>query len=372
MRVRQVVLLLLASQLLLAGCLASPEKPIYWGAWISGDTYGFDDAPWDANSLKTFQDHAGKKLSILHWGQPWWTCSPVCRYQSFQAQIEQYDSARNQGMIPLVDWASWNFNVEPRDQQPNFTMSKIITGAHDQYIRQWATAAKQWGHPFFLRFNWEMNGDWFPWSEVKNHNRAGQFVLAWRHVHDIFAQVGATNVTWVWCPNVEYPGSLPLDNLYPGDAYVDWVCMDGYNGGPNQSQPADWQTFQEIFGPTYDRLSQISPAKPMMIAETSSTEVGGSKAGWIADALTNQLPVHFPKVKAFVWFNWNLQGMDWVIESSPAAQAAFAKGIASDYYTQNQFANLNVSPIPPADQLPRLCLPGRCVFMLSTPATSSR
>jgi hypothetical protein len=142
--------------------------------------------------------------------------------------------------------------------------------------------------------------------------------------------------------------------------------MDGYNGGPNQGRQVDWQSFQEIFGLTYDQLSQISPTKPMMIAETSSTETGGSKAEWIADALTNQLPAHFPKVKAFVWFNWNLEGMDWVIESSRSAQAAFAKGIASAYYAQNQFANLNTSPIPPLDQLPRLCLPGRCVFLFGT------
>jgi hypothetical protein len=360
------VLLLLASQLLLAGCISLSVKSIYWGAWINGDTYGLPDAPWDTNTVKTFEDHAGKKLSILHWGQPWWTCSPACRYQSFQDQIEQYDSARSQGIIPLVDWASWDFKAEPRDQQPNFTLSKIITGAHDQYIRQWATDAKKWGHPFFLRFNWEMNGDWFPWSEAKNQNQAGEYVQAWRHVHDIFTEVGATNVTWVWCPNVDFPGSLPLDRLYPGDAYVDWIGMDGYNWGPGQGPLAGWNSFPEVFGPTYDRLSRMSPNKPMMIAETSSTESGGSKADWITSALTEQLPVSFPKVKALVWFNWNADGMDWIIESSPSAQAAFAKGIASDYYAQSQFANLSAAPIPPLDQLPRLCLPGRCVFLSGT------
>jgi hypothetical protein len=143
--------------------------------------------------------------------------------------------------------------------------------------------------------------------------------------------------------------------------------MDGYNWGPDQGQQAGWQSFQEVFGATYDRLSQISPNKPMMIAETSSTEAGGSKANWIKDALTNQLPAHFPKVKALVWFNWNVQGMDWVIESSQSAQTAFAKGIASTYYAQNQFGDLSASPIPPLDQLPRLCLSGHCVFLSETP-----
>ncbi len=367
MILRRGVLLLWVSQLLLTSCISPPAKSIYWGAWINGDTYGLDDAPWNANSLATFESHAGKKLSILHWGQPWWICSPSCHYQSFQDQIEQYDFTRSQGIIPLVDWASWNSSAEPRDRQPDFSLGQIISGNHDRYIRQWATEAKNWGHPFFLRFNWEMNGDWFPWSEASNQNQAGQYVQAWRHVHDIFTKVGATNVTWVWCPNVDFPGSIPLDRLYPGDAYVDWIGMDGYNWGPNQGQQAGRKSFQEVFGPTYDLLSRLSPNKPMMIAETSSTESGGSKAAWIADALTNQLPVHFPKVKAFVWFNWNADGMDWVIESSPAAQAAFAKGIAAAYYAQSQFANLSTSPIPPLDRLPQLCLPEKCVFLFETP-----
>lgn len=60
-----------------------------------------------------------------------------------------------------------------------------------------------------------------------------------------------------------------------------------------------------MFKATYERLIQISPNKPLMIAETSSTERGGSKAEWIADALTEQLPKQFPQVEAVVRFNWN-------------------------------------------------------------------
>jgi beta-mannanase len=361
------VVLLIAIQLALIGCTTAPQKSIYWGAWINGDTYGLADAPWEVQALDTFEGHAGKAISILHWGQAWWNCSPNCRYQSFQDQVAQYEAARQRGIIPLIDWASWDFKAQPRDRQPGFALSKISQGAHDQYIRQWATDAKNWGHPFFLRFNWEMNGNWFPWSEQLNGNQPDAYVKAWRHVHDIFTNVGATNVTWVWCPNVEYPGSLPLASLYPGDDYVDWLCMDGYNWGPNQDREAGWHSFEEVFGPTYDRLSQISPTKPIMIAETSSTETGGSKGAWITDALTEQLPVHFSNVQAVVWFNWNTDGMDWIIESSPSAQAAFARGIASAYYAGSQFTNLNTSPIPPLEQLPRFCLLGHCTLLAETP-----
>jgi beta-mannanase len=49
-------------------------------------------------------------------------------------------------------------------------------------------------------------------------------------VHDLFAAAGARNVTWMWSPNVTYPGAAPLAGLYPGDDYVDWVGLSGYYG----------------------------------------------------------------------------------------------------------------------------------------------
>jgi hypothetical protein len=88
-----------------------------------------------------------------------------------------------------------------------------------------------------------------------------------------------------------------------------------------------------------------------MIGEVASTEVGGSKAAWIRDAFSYTLPLRFPGIKAVVWFNWNVRDADWTIESSPAAQKAFAESITSHYYEKNRFSNLDISPIPPADQV---------------------
>ena len=354
---RQTVIVLfvlvIGSLLIFTSYLFSRPKAIYWGAFVRGDTYNLDAAPWNMTTIDIFESHAQKKLSILHWGQPWWHCYALCRYEPFRYQVAQYDAVRSRGYIPLVDWASWDFAVQPQHDQPDFALSTIINGEHDAYIREWATEAKNWGHPFFLRFNWEMNGDWYPWSEKRNGNRPGEFVQAWRHVHDIFTEVGATNVTWVWCPVVLYPRGVPLESLYPGDAYVDWTCMDGYNWGTHPAQPDRWRTFREVFGPTYAALQALAPGKPIMIAEFASTEVGGSKVTWIRDALTGDLPHLFPEVKAVVWFNWNHDGMDWPIESSRAAQRAFAEGIASRYYVGNELATLATSPIPPWEQLPQ-------------------
>lgn len=327
-------------------------KSIYWGALIDGDAYNLDDPPWDMSALDMFESSAGKKISILHWSQPWWDCYSVCGYQHFNAQIAQYDAVRQRGIIPLVDWLPWDPSGSLHDGQQAFALSRIINGQHDSYIRRWAAEAKAWGHPFFLRFAHEMNGDWFPWSERRNGNSAGEFVQAWRHMHDIFTQAGATNVTWVWCPNVDNPDRIPLRELYPGEGYVDWTCMDGYNWGTNPVNPYIWKGFYDMFKPTYDQLLALAPGKPVMVGETASSEIGGSKPAWIADALGTQLPVNFPNIEAVLWFNWNVDSMDWAIESSAASKRAFAAAIASPYYIGSEFSSLSISPIPPYTQLP--------------------
>jgi beta-mannanase len=90
----------------------------------------------------------------------------------------------------------------------------------------------------------------------------------------------------------------PYSQLYPGSAYVDWTGLDGYNkGGTN------WRSFSSIFDSSYKSLLQLAPTKPIMISQIASEEKGGSKAAWITDLLTTQLP-RYPQIKAFSWFNW--------------------------------------------------------------------
>src|SRR5262249_4335593 len=125
-----------------------------------------------------------------------------------QFQTPQFDLVRQHGVIPLLDWGS---NNDALAHDPGYTDSAIAQGSQDGYITQFAKDAKAWGHPFFLRFDWEMNGNWFNWGvNSEQGNSAADFVAMWRHVHDVFARVGASNVTWVWCPNVQERGTAPL------------------------------------------------------------------------------------------------------------------------------------------------------------------
>ena len=222
------------------------------------------------------------------------------------------------------------------------SLKAIANGTYDASLQAWAQAAKQWGHPFFLVLDEEMNGTWYPYSPGVNGNTAADFVAAWRHMHDVFDSVGATNVTWVWCPNVDVNGNYPMNQLYPGDAYVDWTGLIGYNWGPAGDI---WYSAYDLFSRSYANIVQLAPSKPIFIAEIGSVEDGGSKAAWITDLLTVQLPQNFPQIKALVWFNWRTnekgQFWPWEFESSPSSQAAFESGIASSYYAPGgSFGNL--------------------------------
>jgi hypothetical protein len=297
---------------------AREPRPIALGAYIDG-------APEDPAKIDEFANMVGKQPSVVMWYQDWATPG-----------AKEFDRARMdevvaRGTMPMITW-------EPADytqgvDQPKYALKTIIRGDHDKHVRSWARKAAAWGKPFYLRFAHEMNGTWYPWSPGVNGNAgAAEYVAAWRRVHAIFEEEGATNVRWVWSPNVKKKGSqgsTSLRKVYPGGAHVDWVGLDGYNWGT--AQPGHrWQTFPEIFGYSYDKLAAMTK-KPMMIAETASAKSGGNKAAWIRKSFLIQVPKRFPRIKAVIWFHGNKEA-DWRVNSSTASLEAYREVVASPLY----------------------------------------
>jgi len=217
------------------------------------------------------------------------------------------------GRIPLV-------NLEPN----NINFNDIVSGSLDATIKARASGSKNLGHPFFLDFAAEMNGD-----EAWSGNNPALYVAAYRHIHDLFVAAGATNVIWAWCPNVTDTngGNQMTMAYYPGDSYVDWTGVDGYNWGT--SDPSfGWQSFHDVFKDIYPLLA--AKGKPIIIGEMASDEVGGSKSQWIADMVPT-LRTDFPSIKAFVWFDVKKE-RDWEINSSASSLAAYVT-LAADPFT---------------------------------------
>ena len=224
------------------------------------------------------------------------------------------------GAVPELTWEPWNPTAGL--DQPAYALDAIAAGAHDAYLNRWAKQVKTWGGPLVIRFAHEMNGNWYPWSEGVNGNGPGDHAAAWRHVVDLFRRAKVSNVTWTWAANVPFPGSTPLASLYPGDAYVGRVGLDGYNWGTTQPW-SSWQSFGDVFGPGVAELRSIS-TRPIHISETGAPEAaGGDKAAWITD-MWAWLDAH-PKVRGLTWFSI-LKEADWRVDSSEAALAAWGAG----------------------------------------------
>ena len=346
-RVREGLLALaLALTCLLAGAAApkaAQARSLYWGAQIGTQLTGAA-APWDMGPVHRFQQLAGKGLSMVEFSSPFWDCrTSRCLFIPFPST--PLENIRRYGAVPLLSWNSGTTGAGVNE--PRARLSRIIHGNYDRQLRKFAAQAHEWGHPFFLRFDWEMNGFWFPWSQGVNRNRRGQFVKAWRHVHRIFTRQGATNATWVWCPNVNISGQLQsLPSLYPGGRYVDWTCLDGYNWGIRRGSPG-WLSFDQIYRSSYREITHsIAPRKPMMLAELASTDRGGSKPAWIRHML-RRVRTGYRKVRAIAWFDQEERNTHWPIESSQASIAAFRNGIASPAFRPNEFGSLGPDRISP-------------------------
>ncbi|MEO7118241.1 MAG: glycosyl hydrolase, partial [Candidatus Limnocylindrales bacterium] len=235
------------------------SEPVALGVYIPG-------APMDPSKIDDYADLVGAMPSVVMWYTDW-----SGRWNDFYRSGA--DAVRARGAMPLITWEPWAGSVT--DSQ--WTLRSIADGSHDAYIRSFARDVAAWGHPLYLRPMHEMNGTWTSWSPGVNGNTAADFVPAWRHMVDVARAEGATNVRWVWCPNVQTSSRFtPFSQVYPGDGYVDWVCLDGYNWGTSRGNSA-WRSFATIFTDSINAVSSLTD-KPMMIGETGSSELGGDKA----------------------------------------------------------------------------------------------
>jgi len=298
-----------------ASKISRPATGIYLGAFVDPDNH-WDGVVRQEGEVRTFEQHIGRKLDLDHHYYGWSGSS-----QMFPAAFDRWDVQG--GRIPLISWEGTN-------------LDSINSGSQDASIRARAAAVKKFGHRVFISWGYEMNGNWNPWDGYHNNSPGrtdgpAKFVAAWRRIHNIFQRAGATNVTWVWTPNDRDIPSTSWNhwtNYYPGDAYVDWVGVDGYNWGTAQSW-SQWTPFGNLFTGVYGTYAS---RKPIMVVETASAEQGGSKAQWIR-GMWKALVYQYPDIKAVVWME---TGPTWKVETSASALSAFWNMATSPYFTQRK------------------------------------
>ena len=278
------------------------------GAWVGGP--GQYPQPTQQN-VQAFQDLQGTHLDLISY-------FALFDINDWNATKEYADVAKNNGSTLVVTWMANGYNAQ-----------ELVNGKADTYIRDYAKGVKAYGEEIWLRPLHEANGDWYDWGVGKSGagNTDANVAEAFRHIVKIFKEEGVTNVKWVWTTNASNQGSgTTLTGNYPGDEYVDYISIDGYNWGTCQSW-SSWQTFSQVFKKAYSALANIN--KPLFIAEISSSERGGNKAEWITD-MFEHFATDFSRVFAVMWFSQSKEANegDWALNTSQAAVDAWKAGIA--------------------------------------------
>ena len=238
------------------------------------------------------------------------------------ARLKQMASAGQTAFVTLEPWslASSRGQVD----QPQYSLASIIDGDHDVALRAIASRLGALRRPFYLRFAHEMNAWWYPWCEAVNGNRPGQYVHAWRHVHQLFSSETGVPIRWVWSPNRLVTSShykIPtLAELFPGGDVVHVLGMTGYS----HDDPSPLVTF----GPTVDQLKHLS-SLPLVLSEIGAE--GGSQASWIRQL--QPFLRHDPRIQGFVYFETSPSTTgatgDYQIATSPRATSAFKEMLRS-------------------------------------------
>jgi len=272
----------------------------------------------DTDNTDALEQRLDRRIDIVHWFQNWagddWI--PWMHTEVFSAVT---DGDR----LPLLTWMPAD-GAQVDQNQSDFRLEAITDGRYDDYIARTARDLKAIGGPIYLRLMHEMNGNWSPWGATISNNTPARYVAAWRHIHDIFAAEGATNVKWVWCPMAE---STPdtranrLENYYPGDRYVDILSLDGYNWGSTRPDMGGWRSFKKIFREPVNRLSALGD-QPIWLAEVGSAPEGGDKAKWIREMW--KVAARWKQIEAIVWFDQDKE-RNWTSTSSEAVAAAFGR-----------------------------------------------
>jgi len=238
-------------------------------------------------------------------------------------------------------------------------LNDIAAGLCDNYIRNFGLALKARPERYIVRLAHEMNLYSTPWSPRNFNQGASAYIAMYRHVYNVIESVNADNIELMWSPNYFSDPVVPgndRNDYYPGDAYVDWIGLSGFNYYTYLRSP--WKTFQDLYNS--NRFNYVlrdlacQYPKPQILAEIGTVEGPGApqnKASWIVQTYAD-VPA-FPFVRSILWFNdyaganpldadfraTNTTPTGGGIAPLPASggawTTAYRQAIASDYYSSS-------------------------------------
>lgn len=257
-----------------SGVLA-PASGVWLGVQVAQGSTGSTQ-----KTLGNLETRVGRRFDLLYQQLRW--DEPLERVSALEASRQE--------RIPLL---GWNPTYSDGAVVP---WARIASGKEDARLTAMATKLKAVPKRVFLAFAHQPERD-----VGRGHGTAADYALAYRHVHDLFARLGVANVVWVWSMTSAAKWASLHAQLYPGDAYVDWLAFDVADSrcGPGSAS----KSFAGVTGPFHRWATTRHPGKPMMV--TGYGRVGDPSVRRLeADRLAADLSVartRRPEIKAVVY-----------------------------------------------------------------------
>jgi beta-mannanase len=270
---------------------------------LLGSYYG--NQGFNMAQVKDLETWQGKRNAVINLFQSW------CQTENTDVFTRQLPNIWANGNVPLVTWEPFYCTAT---DTPSDVAIRAANGQYDAYLNDFTDRLKLWlagpdgvygtadDRRIYFRLAHEMNGNWYPWS-----GNPTAYIAMWQHVKSTFESKGIdiSHAQFMWVINVGDKGSYKAEQYYPGDGYVDWVGVDGYNA----YTPSDWLQPPTRFDASVARLKAIT-SKPIAIVELgvmSTTTTGisaAAKAQWITEFFAYLLMK--PDIKLICYFNKDL------------------------------------------------------------------
>jgi len=298
-------------------CTVSSKLVPSCGAWwgVTPVVGGGQDA---AASVRAYERQIGRSVDIYHGYHAGAQLIPTA------SEIALTREPGKRRMLVL--------NWKPDDGK---TWRQVAAGAMDaQIAREAAYLKSHFTKKFWLVIHHE------PEDEVKTQAASGytaeDYRAMFRHVVTQFRSRGSRNIlfTMVYMGYSGYMIKPWFRDLYPGDAYVDWVGFDPFAKSNIKDYPGLLNKVAEPqqrlgFPGFYDYSNKYFPKKPLMLSEWAVLETPGDpgrKPAFYRDVAKEF--ANFPRIKALAYYNAehaeNMpDGGNTSIDATPAALRAF-------------------------------------------------
>jgi glycosyl hydrolase family 26 len=282
------------------GNVPVPAHGAYVGAWVNPLPSDYTQSG-RLSAERDFEQQLGRPLDIVH------------TYRKFEEPFFTSSDLEfvRRGATLLFSWAGTDTRT-------------IAAGRYDDLLRDRARRVRELDRPILLEWRWEMDR-----PNLQAEVWSGEdYVKAWRHIREVFAQQGVSNASWVWCPTADGFASGRAQSYYPGDDQVDWVCVDAYPGDTIRPMGDILRPFLEW---AKDR------SKPIVIGEYGCPRslAPDERAAWLRDAAA--VFRANTKIKAVLYFEANptdrsSDRFHYQIRDDPPALEAFRQMVQDPYF----------------------------------------